>query len=57
MFELNRIDVVDGELVDDTCACGNPGRLMTDPLDAEVNGGDALIISCDDCANDRFLDS
>ncbi|MFY1686548.1 hypothetical protein [Plantactinospora sp. WMMB782] len=48
-------EVIDGELVDE-CACGNPGQLMADPFDADVNNGDAEIVLCGDCANDLFLD-
>jgi hypothetical protein len=49
-------EVIEGELIDETCACGNPGELMTDPFDADVNNGDALTVLCGECATEQYLD-
>jgi hypothetical protein len=49
-------EVIEGELIDETCACGQPGHLMADPYDADVNNSDTPIVLCDDCATEQYLD-
>lgn len=42
-------EVIDGELVDETCACGQPGRLIVDPHQQDVYGETVMVVLCDDC--------
>jgi hypothetical protein len=42
-------DAIEGELVDETCGCGQPGRLVVDPYDFEVNGRTTMRVMCGEC--------
>jgi hypothetical protein len=49
-------DVTDGEVVDETCSCGKPGRLIVDPYDQDVNNGHSMVVMCDDCEREACAD-
>lgn len=49
-------DAIDGEVVDETCSCGKPGRLIVDPYDADVNNGHSMVVMCDDCEREACAD-
>lgn len=53
---MDLIPVIAGHIVTDQCACGQPGSLIPDPShDGEPNA--PLVVLCDTCANETFLDT
>ena len=46
--------VYDGELVDETCDCGQPGQLVVDPYTADLYDEVEMVVLCDDCYRDRL---
>lgn len=49
-------DAIDGEIVDETCACGKAGRLIVDPYDQDVNNRTTMVVLCDGCELEASLD-
>lgn len=47
---------VDGEIVDETCGCGKPGRLIVDPYDQDVNNRTTMAVMCGDCEREAAAD-
>lgn len=56
MSDLELYDVIDGELVDETCECGAEGELVIDPYAQEIYGVEERMVLCDDCYQDRCDD-
>jgi hypothetical protein len=63
--DLDPYDVVDADLVDDTCADAGhsrcpgpsvPAQWMPDPYDADANNTDRLVYLHPQCATERALD-
>jgi hypothetical protein len=48
-MELVPVDYIEGEIVDETCACGKPGRLIKNPYESDVNGTVVMEVMCEDC--------
>jgi hypothetical protein len=49
-------DAIDGEIVDETCACGNLGRLIVDPYDQDVNNRTTMVVLCGYCEREACAD-
>ncbi|MET8278334.1 hypothetical protein [Micromonospora sp. NPDC005174] len=48
-------EVLDGEIVDDTCQrCGDPGTWQIDPYAAEIENEEVMICLCGDCLQERY---
>ncbi|MEU8158090.1 hypothetical protein AB0B94_30930 [Micromonospora sp. NPDC048986] len=57
MSDLARTDdVIDAEIVDETCSCGKPGRLIIDPYAQDVNNETVMVVMCDDCEDIAVLE-
>lgn len=50
------VPVIEGELMDDLCSCGRPGRLVPNPYVQDVCDEYVLEVMCDDCEEQAALD-
>jgi hypothetical protein len=53
VFEGN---VIEGELVDETCSCGKPGRLIVEPYQQDIFNETVVEVMCDGCEYEACMD-